>query len=148
MKTNKTSRLVTTGVLIALATILSLIRVIKMPMGGSVTLLSMLPIALISLKYGIRWGFFGAFVYSAVQLLLDLGEVMGWGLTPEVLSGTIILDYILAYTVLGFCGIFGKNKNINICAGISLAMILRFLELILVIGDKSFILFNNMIECI
>lgn len=124
---NRTERLVTTAVMIALGTILSLIKVFKAPMGGSVTLLSMLPMALISIKYGAKWGFFGSFVYSLVQLMLDLGEVMGWGLTPVVLTGTIFLDYILAYTSLGFCGIFGKQNSISVIKGICLAMVLRFL---------------------
>ena len=124
---NRTERLVTTAVMIALGTILSFIKVWKMPMGGSVTLLSMLPVALVSLKYGAKWGFFGGFVYSIVQLMLDLGEVTGWGLTPTVLVGTILLDYILAYTALGFCGIFGKDTTFSIVRGISFAMVVRFL---------------------
>ena len=126
MERNKTSRMVTTAILIALAAILSLIKVFKMPMGGSVTLVSMLPIALISLKYGYKWGFFGAFVYSLVQMFLDLGEVMSWGLTPAVLAGSIFLDYIAAYTSLGFCGIFGKKDSKAICGGIAVAMVARF----------------------
>ena len=127
MTQNKTSKLVTTAVFIALASVLSLIRVFKMPMGGSVTLLSMLPIALLSLKYGARWGFFSAFIYSLVQLLLDLPETMSWGLTPAVLAGTFFLDYIGAFTALGFCGIFGKNSTKSIVSGIALAMVTRFL---------------------
>lgn len=127
MTQNKTSKLVTTAVFIALASVLSLIRVFKMPMGGSVTLLSMLPIAVIALKYGCRWGFLSAFVYSLVQLLMDLPETMSWGLTPAVLAGTFFLDYIGAFTALGFCGIFGKNSTKSIVSGIALAMVIRFL---------------------
>ena len=44
MKETRTGRLVTSAVLLALATVLSLIRVYKLPLGGSITLLSMLPV--------------------------------------------------------------------------------------------------------
>ena len=45
--------LVEGAVMVALATVLSYIRVYKLPTGGSITLLSMLPIVLFSIKYGI-----------------------------------------------------------------------------------------------
>ena len=70
MKTQstKTKRMVLTALLISLATVLSLIKVWKMPLGGSVTLLSMLPIAMLSIEYGIKWGMSSALLYSIVQL--------------------------------------------------------------------------------
>ena len=50
----KTQLLVEGAVVIALATVLSFIRIIKMPWGGSVTLLSMLPIVIYSIKNGVK----------------------------------------------------------------------------------------------
>ncbi len=123
----KTSRLATTAVMIALSAILSMVKVMKMPMGGSVTLLSMLPVCIISLRYGVKWGFFAGVIYSLVQLFLDLGELMGWGLTPLVLAASFLLDYILAYSALGISGIFGAKNIKSICAGIGIAMVLRFI---------------------
>ena len=122
----KTKKLVTTAIMIALATVLSLIKVWKMPGGGAVTLLSMLPIVIVSLKYGTKWGLISAFVYSLVQLFMDLGELMSWGLTPAILIASFAFDYILAFTALGLSGVFG-NKNIKsaVC-GITLALFLRF----------------------
>ena len=61
-KTN-IKRLVLTAVMIALAVVLSMVKIFKMPLGGSVTLLSMLPIALISVEYGISWGLTASFAY-------------------------------------------------------------------------------------
>ncbi|MDR0992579.1 MAG: energy-coupled thiamine transporter ThiT [Ruminococcus sp.] len=126
MKSEKTKRLVTSSMLIALAAVLSLVKIWQMPLGGSITLLSMLPICVISIKYGVRWGLFAAFVYSLVQIALDFGSLMSWGMTFATWAGCLIFDYIIAYTSLGLAGIF-RDKNVGgIIAGITLAMFLRF----------------------
>ena len=125
-QTTNVKRLVLTAVLIGLATALSLIRFWKMPLGGSVTLLSMLPIALISIEYGVGWGLAGSFAYSVIQMLLDLPEVLGWGLSAAALAGTIALDYILAFTMIGLSGLFRKKGIPGICVGIGIALVLRF----------------------
>ena len=59
----KSKRLVTTAMLLAIAVILSLIKVFELPFGGSVTAASMMPVILIAYIYGIKWGIFSAFVY-------------------------------------------------------------------------------------
>ena len=83
---NNTKRLVLTAVLIALAAVLSMVKVYQLPLGGSITLLSMLPIALISIEYGIRWGMTGAFAFSIIQLGFGINEgLFGWGLSPLAL---------------------------------------------------------------
>ncbi|MBE6727956.1 MAG: proton-coupled thiamine transporter YuaJ [Ruminococcaceae bacterium] len=115
------------AVMIALGTVLSLIKVWEMPLGGSITPLSMLPNAFISVMYGLPWGLVAAFVSSALQLFLSLGEVLSWGLTPASLIGTLLLDYIIAYTVVGFAGIWRKNGYMGVCIGTAFAIILRFI---------------------
>ena len=119
-------RLVLTAVLIALATGLSMIKIWQMPLGGSVTLLSMLPIALISIEYGVAWGITGAFISSLVQMMLSIAKVLSWGLSPAAIVGTVLLDYILAYTVIGFSGIFRKKGTPGICIGVFIAILARF----------------------
>ena len=52
MKSFKTKTLVEGALMIALATVLSYIRVYQLPWGGSITLLSMLPICVFSIKNG------------------------------------------------------------------------------------------------
>lgn len=129
MKTNsKTNikRLVLTAVLIALGTALSLIRIWQMPLGGSITLLSMLPIALISIEYGVVWGLGGALIYSVIQMLIDIAAVLSWGLSPIAIVGTIAIDYILAYTSIGLSGLFRKKGVGGICAGVFIALFMRF----------------------
>lgn len=127
MKTQKTTRLVTSAMMIALSTVLSLIPFLKMPLGGSLTPLSMLPVCLISIKYGIGWGLGTTFSYALIQLMLDLGAVFSWGLTPLTAAACIIFDYILAFTVLGLAGMFAKKGKAGQCFGIALAVLLRFL---------------------
>lgn len=138
MSNTKTKRLVLSAIMIALSTVLSLIKVWKMPLGGSVTLLSMLPVILISMKYGPKWGLLTTFLYSVVQLALDLGEAMGWGLTGGQWVGMVAFDYIIPYTILGLAGIFAYNackKGVKdpyslkyVIPGIVLVMVLRFIS--------------------
>ena len=128
MKNEKIKILTESAIMIALATVLSLVKIITMPLGGAVTLLSMLPLCTLSIKHGIKVGFAASFVYSILQLLLDLGAVMSWGLTPLVLIMCFLLDYILAFSSLGIAGIFRNKGRIGYCLGIALAMFLRFLS--------------------
>ena len=129
MKTNQSvniKRMVLTAVLIGLGSALSLVKIWQMPLGGSVTLLSMLPIALISIEYGVGWGLTGAFIYSLIQMGLDLAAVLSWGLSPAAIVGTICLDYILAFTAIGLSGIFRKKGIVGICSGVLIAIVIRF----------------------
>jgi len=121
-------RLVESALMIALATVLSLIKLWTMPLGGAVTLLSMLPISLIALRYGIPWGLVTAVLYGGIQLLLDLGTVMSWGLSATVLCGSIAFDYLIGFGVLGLSGIFRKKGQQGRLCGISIAIFLRFVS--------------------
>ena len=125
-KNQKVLILVEGAVMIAMATVLSFIQVFKLPWGGSITLLSMLPIALFSIKRGVKNGLIVAFLYSLIQFGQGIMDgLFGWGLTPGMLIACILLDYILAFTVLGLSGLFRKTLAGQI-AGIALAVILRF----------------------
>lgn len=123
-------KLTVSAVFVALATALSFIKIFNMPLGGSVTLLSMLPIVMISCMLGLKWGMVSSFVYSLIQLFLGitLDGLLGWGLTPIMLVGTILLDYIVAFSVLGLAGIFSKKGYMGKCLGVVLALVLRFLS--------------------
>lgn len=113
--------------MVALATVLSFIQVYKLPWGGSITLLSMLPIAVYSIKRGIGYGFAASFVYSLVQFVQGIADgLFGWGLTPVMLAACILIDYILAFTVLGIAGIFRKGGIVGWIGGTVLAVFGRF----------------------
>ncbi len=97
-KTKWTPRILANAALsIALAFVLSCIRLYKMPQGGSITLASMLPIFLFAYTYGTAPGLFVGLVYGLLQWMQD----GFWMLTP--VEG--VMDYLLAYAVLGLCGI-------------------------------------------
>ncbi len=127
-KTTKLQILCVCAILIALATALSLIKIWNMPWGGSVTLLSMLPVALISIRYGIKQGLFSAFLYSLIQLVfgITLDGLLGWGLTATMLVACIFLDYIAAFTVIGFSGMFASKGMKGIVAGTVVSILIRF----------------------
>ena len=127
MKKLNVKKLTVSAIMIALATVLSLIPFIKMPLGGSLTPLSMLPICLIAITFGTKWGILCAFLYSLIQLGIDIGPALSWGLTPQALAGTIAFDYIVPFTLLGFSGIFANKGKIGAISGIALSLIGRFL---------------------
>lgn len=130
MKKEKIIRLTETAVFIALAVALSMVKIFKLPLGGSVTLVSMLPICILSFRYGVKWGFFSSFIYSLFQLMLGITTdgLLGWGLTPLMLVGCILFDYIIAFSVLGIAGVFKKKGEAGLYAGLTLAFILRFIS--------------------
>lgn len=123
-------RLTETAVFIALAVALSMVKIIKLPLGGSVTLVSMLPICILSFRYGVKWGFFSSFIYSLFQLMLGITTdgLLGWGLTPVMLVGCILFDYIVAFTVLGIAGIFKKKGEAGLYTGLTVAFLLRLVS--------------------
>ncbi len=125
----KTLRLVTSGVLIGLATVLSMIKVFSWPFGGSVTLFSMVPILVLSYMYGVRWGLLGCTVYGVLQMILGATMSQAFaGLSGWAILLMALLDYIIAYVVIGLSGMFkGKIKNDTVAfsLGAVVAILLR-----------------------
>lgn len=129
MSTSRTKILVECALMVALSAVLQLIPFIKMPNGGTVTLASMAPIVFISLRYGVKWGLLTSFVGSLVQMLL--GGISApptptffWFLL------VILLDYVIAYTVLGLGSIFARPFSSRIVgAGVATVAVtfLRYL---------------------
>lgn len=146
-RTFKTQRLTVTAVMLALATVLAIVCAVipflNLPFGGGFTIASMLPIVVISYMYGIKWGFFASFTYSMIQIILDLmlgrgGSVIMAAFMPSsddymglvAAISILIIDYFVAYTVLGIGGIFRKkikNKTLALVLGCVLALSLRYL---------------------
>lgn len=96
LKSNRENilRISTGGVCLALAFVLSQLKLFEMPMGGTVTPASTLPIIVYGVAFGPVWGFVIAFIFSLLQL------IGGWLVTPF----QVILDYTIGYTALGFAG--------------------------------------------
>ena len=142
--TQKTQRLTLSAVMLAFATVLALvcefIPFLNLPFGGGFTVASMLPIVIISYMYGIKWGLFSSFTYSVIQVIISLilGKTVLALFTPSsddflgiwVAFSIVIIDYLLAYTVLGFGGIFRnsvKSKTTALILGVIFALSLRYL---------------------
>lgn len=124
MTQQNTKRLVESALMIALGTILSS-DALKFggiwAFGGGVTACSMVTLVIISYRWGNRWGCFTAFVYSLLQLMFGIDNVQyatGIGMAIAI----ILLDYVLAYTVIGFSAMF-KNRVKNIYVGIILGVV-------------------------
>ncbi len=132
----KTKKLITSAMLIALATVLSVLQPFQLPFGGGITIASMMPIVIIAYVYGTKTGLFAGFVYSLLQMLLGAKTVAAFFLPGDeqmVLWQAVsvcLLDYIVAYTVLGFGGVFkGKFKSdaASVCIGSVFALLLRYI---------------------
>lgn len=130
MKENsKVLRLVESALLLAIATVLSMIKLLDMPYGGSVTACSALPILLIAYRYGTGWGLFTGLVYSLLQLLLGM-NTLSYCTTALSVVAVIVLDYVLAFAVYGLGGIFrkeGRSQGQALILGALLVQGVRFL---------------------
>jgi len=114
----KTRILVECAILIATSYQLSFIKLWPMPMGGSVTLVSMLPIIIIGLRHGPVWGLCSGFAYSILQFIQS-----PYFLTPF----QFLLDYVLAFSALGLSGFF-KGMKYGFYAGSVVAIGGRFVS--------------------
>ena len=92
MKVSKTRMICEAAIFIAMAEILSLIKLYEFPNGGSITL-EMLPIILFAARYGCGWGSLAGLVYGTITYLIGNKFSIDWT--------TIICDYFLAFSMLG-----------------------------------------------
>lgn len=98
----QTKPLVFAAVAMALGMITSFMKLFEAPMGGSVTLFSMLFICCIGYWYGLRTGLITGLAYGLLQLISD----------PYIISlPQMITDYLLAFGALGLSGLFCNKKN-------------------------------------
>ncbi len=148
-----TKRLTESAMLLAVAIVLELISktfIPEQPFGGQLTFAAMLPIVLISYRYGMRWGFVTAFTYALLEMAIG-GKTVAAAFQPGYFGdGTMIgnaivmclLDYIVAYTALGLGGIF-RNKfqksGTALMAGSLIALGARYLAHII----SGYILFSD-----
>ena len=127
-KTNA-RKLIEASLMIAIATVLSLLKLLDLPYGGSVTLASMLPIVIIACRNGVGWGLASGAVYGAIQQLLGL-KTLSYVTTWYSILAVIMLDYILAFAAVGFSGVFRnkvKKQNTALALGALFGCVLRYL---------------------
>lgn len=111
-----TKALVFSAMAMALGVVTSMIKLVDMPMGGSVTLCSMLFICLIGYMFGLRTGLLTAIAYGVLQLVID----------PYIISiPQMLTDYIFAFGALGLSGIF-HDKKLGLIKGYLLGVLGRY----------------------
>ena len=104
------------AIMVALAQILSYIKIMELPNGGSLTP-AMFPILLFAVRWGLADGLLAGFVFGLLQLMFDGAYAWGWQ--------SMLLDYLVAFTPLGLAGLF-QGKRWGIFAGTVLGCFARF----------------------
>ena len=105
------------AIMVALAQILSYIKLMELPNGGSLTP-AMFPILLFAVRWGLKDGLLAGFVFGLLQLIFDGAYAWGWQ--------SMLLDYLVAFSPLGLAGLF-KGKKWGIFAGTVLGCLGRFI---------------------
>ena len=129
MKMSKTRILTECAMMIALATGLSLVKLIEMPYGGSVTAASMLPIVLLAYRHGTKYGLLSGLVYGVLQQLLGL-NTLSYATSWVSVVAIILLDYVIAFAVIGLAGLVRRapmRQGLALGVGAALASVLRYL---------------------
>lgn len=125
---SRTAILVESALMVALAYVLSFIKVFQMPLGGSVTLFSTLPLIMLSLRHNIKWSLGASAVFGLLQALQGLDYIF----IPKTVFGVVmcfLLDYFLAYFCIGFTGPIArrfKNGTLGLAVGVIATGLLRF----------------------
>lgn len=140
MKKTRTQRLIITALMLAIAFaiawICQLIPFLSLPFGGGFTIASMLPIVVVAYMFGTRWGLLTGLVYAILQMMMGHSTVSGLFMPGSdsymILYKALLvclIDYLIAYTALGFGGIFRgmKSKAAALCLGSIVALALRYL---------------------
>ena len=153
---NKTKRLTESAMLLAMAIVLELVSkmfIPEMPFGGQITLVSMLPVVLISYRHGVKWGLVSGFAYALIEMVIGAKTVAaafqpGYFGDAAMIGNALImclLDYLVAFTVLGIGGCFRnriKNHGVSLMCGSIVALSARFAAHVL----SGFILFSGWAE--
>lgn len=120
-KENHTKSIVYAAISVALSFALSYVRFFKLPQGGSITLVSVLPLMLYSYMFGIKKGVLAGFIYGILQAIQD-----PWIIHPV----QFLLDYPIAFAMIGLSGLFKKYMKkypvVAFIAGGILAGALRY----------------------
>lgn len=129
MKNNKVLMLTETALLIALATVLSMVKIFELPYGGSITAFSMVPIMIVAFRYGTKWGMVSGFVFSLIQLLLGMNN-LSYATSAAAAVAIILLDYVFAFSFIGLAGVFSKqikDSGVNAAVGALLVCAIRYI---------------------
>ena len=91
----------------------------KLPSGGSLLNISSLPIILFAVRHGKAWGAMAGLLFGALNYLFGYGIAIDWT--------TIICDYLLAFSLLGFGAGFFRNQKFAVYWGTILGCSFQFI---------------------
>ena len=154
--TNKTKRLTESAMLLAVAIVLELVSkmlIPEMPFGGQITLVSMLPVVLISYRHGVKWGLVSGLAYALIEMAIGAKTVAAAFQPGYFGDGVMLLnafimcgfDYLVAFTVLGLGGCFRnriKNHGTALLCGSVVALGARYVAHV----TSGYILFSGWAE--
>ncbi|MBR0374806.1 MAG: energy-coupled thiamine transporter ThiT [Mogibacterium sp.] len=107
--------LTVSALMIALSTILGNVKIFEMPQGGSVTLLSILPIVFVAYLYGTRRGVIAGFCVGLLNLIFG----------PYIIHPIqLLMDYPIPYGALGLAGLC-RNSKLGLTKGFIVGVIAR-----------------------
>lgn len=111
------------GLACALTLILGSIM-IPLPTGASITCGSWIPLMLLALVYDSRLAFVSGWVCGILAMvLLPAWQPVHWA--------QIFVEHLVAFSCLGYAGVFGSDKKWKVLAGGLLAILLRFVGQVL-----------------
>lgn len=152
----KTKRITESAMLLAIAIVLELVAKMFIPeqtFGGQITIVSMLPVVLISYRHGVKWGLVASFTYALLEMAIGMKNVSAaflpgyFGDGAMILNAIImcLLDYVIAYTMMCLGGVF-RNKiqkpGISLMCGSLVALGARYLTHV----ASGYILFSSWAE--
>lgn len=141
-----TTKLTVSAIMVALSTVLSFIKFADLPYGGSVTLFSFVPIIFVGYAYGAKWGFCTGLVHGILQMIFGISSsVAGAGFKWWQVILCALLDYLVAFALLGTSGMFKKsikNPQVSLAVGTFVACMLKYLSH----AASGFILFKGYAE--
>ena len=116
------------GLAIALAFILDMLKIYRLPNGGgSISLGSMIPIMLISFVYSPSIGLFTGFLFGVFKLIVD----------PYILNPIqVLFDYPLPFMAVGIAGFF-RNKYLGATLGMLLRFVFHFIAGVVFFGSYA-----------
>ena len=116
------------GLMLAMAVILTAFPFYRMPNGGSVTLGGMLPLFFISFAYGPEVGLLAGFAYSLMNLVM----------APYILHPVqVLFDYPLPFMALGLAGCFPRHHMAGITAAVAVRLFFHFLSGVVFFGSYA-----------
>ena len=114
-----TGMLVNISLMLALTIILHQLRLYRMPQGGSITCGSMVPLLLISYRYGFWPGCLAGFVYGIFNIMLD----------PYILHPVqVLFDYPLPYMALALAALWPNHRYLSTALAFSVRFICHIIS--------------------